>query len=79
MPTSLVAAGYEWTILDDAHFRQPRIAEEDLWGPYTTEDQGQLLRSSARSKGCATDPVPQVEEVIEYLRNHATDAVIGSG
>src|SRR5262245_23666808 len=41
LPTSLVTAGYDWTILDDAHFRAAAIPEEDLWGPYTTEDQGQ--------------------------------------
>ena len=33
LPTSLVAGGYAWTILDDAHFRAAAIPEEDLWGP----------------------------------------------
>ncbi|CAN5534103.1 hypothetical protein BH20CHL7_BH20CHL7_04410 [soil metagenome] len=36
LPSSLVATGYQWTILDDAHFRAAAIPEEDLWGPYTT-------------------------------------------
>jgi 4-alpha-glucanotransferase len=75
MPTSLAAAGYEWTILDDAHFRAAAIAEEDLWGPYTTEDQGQLLRVFGTEQGLRYRiPFRKVEDVIEYLRNHATDA-----
>ena len=59
LPTSLVAAGYAWTILDDAHFRAAAIPEEDLWGPYTTEDQGQLLtRLRHRAGASLPDPVP---------------------
>ena len=51
LPTSLVAGGYAWTILDDAHFRAAAIPEEDLWGPYTTEDQGRLLRVFGTEQG----------------------------
>ena len=55
LPTSLVDGGYDWTILDDAHFRAAAIPEDDLWGPYTTEDQGQLAdASSGPSRACAT-------------------------
>jgi alpha-amylase len=74
LPTSLVAAGYKWTILDDAHFRAAAIPEEDLWGPYTTEDQGQLLRVFGTEQGLRYRiPFREVEEVIEYLREHATE------
>ena len=45
LPTALAEAGYDWTILDDAHFRAASIAEENLWGAYTTEDQGRPLRA----------------------------------
>jgi alpha-amylase len=73
LPTSLVAAGYDWTILDDAHFRAAAIPEEDLWGPYTTEDQGQLLRVFGTEQGLRYRiPFRNVEEVIDYLRQHAT-------
>ena len=48
---SLVAAGYDWTILDDAHFRAATVAEDDLWGLYTTEDQGQRLRRVRHGAG----------------------------
>ena len=60
LPTSLVAAGYDWTILDDAHFRAAAIREDDLWGPYTTDDQGQRLRVFGDRAGAALpDPVPR--------------------
>src|SRR6478752_3525985 len=74
LPTSLVAAGYDWTILGDAHFRAAAIPEEDLWGPYTTEDQGQLLRVFGTEQGLRYRiPFRNVEEVIDYLRLHATE------
>jgi alpha-amylase len=74
LPTSLVAGGYAWTILDDAHFRAAAIPEEDLWGPYTTEDQGQLLTVFGTEQGLRyLIPFHEVDEVIEYLRDHATE------
>ena len=74
LPTSLVAAGYDWTILDDAHFRAAAIPEEGLWGPYTTEDQGHLLRVFGTEQGLRYRiPFRDVEEVIDYLRDHATE------
>jgi len=80
LPTSLVAAGYEWTILDDAHFRAAAIPEEDLWGPYTTEDQGNLLRVFGTEQGLRYRiPFREVDEVIAYLRLHATEAGDGVG
>ncbi len=74
LPTSLVAAGYEWTILDDAHFRAAAIPEEDLWGPYTTEDQGHLLRVFGTEQGLRYRiPFRDVDEVIAYLRDNARE------
>jgi hypothetical protein len=74
LPTSLATAGYEWTILDDAHFRAAAIPEEDLWGPYTTEDQGHLLRVFGTEQGLRYRiPFRDVDEVIGYLREHATE------
>jgi len=73
LPTSLAAAGYDWTILDDAHFRAAAIPEEDLWGPYTTEDQGRLLTVFGTEQGLRYRiPFRDVEDVIGYLRRHAT-------
>jgi hypothetical protein len=74
LPTSLATAGYEWTILDDAHFRAAAIPEEDLWGPYTTEDQGHLLRVFGTEQGLRYRiPFRDVDEVIGYLHEHATE------
>jgi alpha-amylase len=74
LPTSLVAADYAWTILDDAHFRAAAIPEADLWGPYTTEDQGNLLRVFGTEQGLRYRiPFRDVDDVIGYLREHATD------
>ena len=74
LPTSLAAAGYDWTVLDDAHFRAAAIPEEDLWGPYTTEDQGRLLTVFGTEQGLRYRiPFRDVEDVIGYLREHATE------
>ena len=74
LPTSLATTGYAWTILDDAHFRAAAIPEDDLWGPYTTEDQGHLLRVFGTEQGLRYRiPFRAVDEVIDYLRAHATD------
>lgn len=75
LPTSLVSAGYRWTILDDQHFRAAAIPEENLWGAYTTEDQGQLLTVFGTEQGLRYRiPFGTVESVIDYLRDHATEA-----
>jgi alpha-amylase len=74
LPTSLVAAGYDWTILDDAHFRAAAIGEDDLWGPYTTDDQGQRLRVFGTEQGLRYRiPFRDEDEVIDYLRQHASE------
>jgi 4-alpha-glucanotransferase len=75
LPTSLVAAGYQWTILDDAHFRAAAIPEQNLWGAYTTEDQGHLLTVFGTEQGLRYRiPFGTVDDVIGYLRAHATEA-----
>ena len=75
LPTSLAAAGYGWTILDDSHFRAAAIPEDAMWGPYTTDDQGRLLTVFGTEQGLRyLIPFHEVDEVIEYLREHATEA-----
>ena len=74
LPTALVKAGYQWTILDDQHFRAAAIPEENLWGAYTTEDQGNLLTVFGTEQGLRYRiPFGGVEDVIGYLRDHATE------
>ena len=75
LPTSLEAAGYGWTILDDSHFRAAAIPEDAMWGPYTTDDQGRMLTVFGTEQGLRyLIPFHEVEEVIEHLREHATEA-----
>ena len=74
LPLALARAGYAWTILDDAHFRAAAIPEANLWGAYVTEDQGQLLTVFGTEQGLRYRiPFGQVEDVIAYLREHATE------
>ncbi len=74
LPTSLVAAGYGWTIVDDNHFRAAAVPEDRHWGPYVTEDQGSLLTVFGSEKGLRYRiPFGGVEDVIEHLRAHATE------
>lgn len=74
LPTSLVSTGYASTILDDAHFRASGIPEDAMWGPYTTEDQGHLLTVFGTEQGLRYRiPFGQVDDVIAYLREHATE------
>jgi 4-alpha-glucanotransferase len=73
VPVALVDGGYRWTILDDAHFRAASIDESDLWGSYTTEDQGRLLTVFGSDKNLRYRiPFGAVEDVIAYLAAHAS-------
>ena len=73
LPASLAEGGYEWTILDDAHFRAAAIPEAGGWGPYTTEDQGQVVTVFGTEQGLRYRiPFGEVDDVIAHLRQHAT-------
>ena len=75
LPTSLAAAGYRWTILDNSHFRAAAIPEDAMWGPYTTDDQGQILTVFGTEQGLRyLIPFHDVDEVIAYLKDAATEA-----
>ncbi|HEY7736866.1 MAG TPA: alpha-amylase/4-alpha-glucanotransferase domain-containing protein [Candidatus Limnocylindrales bacterium] len=75
LPVALTDAGYRWTILDDAHFRAASIAEDRLWGTFTTEDQGRLLTVFGTEQGLRYRiPFGDVDDVIDHLRDHATEA-----
>jgi len=75
LPGSLADGGYEWTILDDAHFRAAAIPEDRLWAPFVTEDQGKRLTVFGTEMGLRYRiPFGTVDDVIGYLRDHATEA-----
>ena len=53
---------------------QAAIPEANLWGAYTTEDQGNLLTVFGTEQGLRYRiPFGTVEDVIGYLREHATE------
>jgi alpha-amylase len=73
LPATLADAGYDWTIVDDAHLRAATIPDEDQWGSWTTDDQGRRLTLFASSQRLRyLIPFRDVDEVIEELRGHAT-------
>ena len=73
VPTAMVDAGYGWTIVDDAHFRAAALDDHDLWGPYTTDDQGRRLTVFGSDKRLRYEiPFGRVEAVIDHLLANAT-------
>jgi hypothetical protein len=71
----MAEAGIEYTIVDDTHFRYVGLEDEDLLGYYVTEEQGVPLKIFGTSKKLRyTIPWAEVEEVIAYLREMATEA-----
>jgi alpha-amylase len=74
VPTSLHDAGYTWTIVDDAHFRSAGIADDAMWGPYSTDDQGRRISVFGTEMGLRYRiPFGTVGSVIEHLRTNATE------
>lgn len=74
LPGAIAAAGYEWTILDDVHFRAAALPEEALWGAWRTEDQGDRITIFGTEQGLRYRiPFGRVEDVIDHLRRHATE------
>jgi hypothetical protein len=75
VPTALAAAGYRWTILDDSHLRAAGVPDEAMWGPYITDDQGHPLIVFGTEQGLRYRiPFLEVDAVVEYLREQATEA-----
>ncbi len=75
LPTSIAAAGYRWTIVDDAHFRAAALDDDDLWGPYVTEDQGRPLTVFGSDRRLRYGiPFGRVEDMVGHLVAHATPA-----
>lgn len=65
-------AGIEYTILDDYHFRNAGLNEEQLQGYYITEDDGWLLNVFPGSERLRyTIPFAEPHVSIEYLRHIA--------
>jgi alpha-amylase len=73
LPRMLRDASIEWTILDDVHFKNVGLEDNDLYGYYATEDQSSVLKVYATNKALRyTIPWRPVAETIETLRGLAT-------
>jgi 4-alpha-glucanotransferase len=74
LPVSLADAGYEWTVVDDAHLRAASVDESHLWGSFTTDDQGRRLTVFASAMALRYRmPFGTVDQAIDELRQHATE------
>jgi 4-alpha-glucanotransferase len=70
----LAEAGYRYTVLDDNHLRSASVPEDQMWGTYTTDDQGRLLTIFGTEKGLRYRiPFREVDELIDYLRLNASE------
>ena len=78
LPSDLARAGYSYTVLDDNHLRGAAVRDEDMWGTYTTDDQGQRITIFGTEKGLRyRTPFRPVTELIEYLRDAAAGGGLG--
>jgi 4-alpha-glucanotransferase len=70
LPSSLAAAGVNYTLVDDIHFLSAGFEPEELFGAYIAEDRGQSVWLFPGQKALRYFiPFGEVEEVITYLRD----------
>ncbi len=64
----IVAAGIEYTVLDDFHFKAAGLSEDELRGYYLTEDEGRVLAIFPGSERLRyTIPFADPQVTIDYL------------
>jgi alpha-amylase len=69
LTSDLAEAGVKYTILDDFHFKNAGLGEDQLHGYYITEDDGKLLSVFPGSERLRyTIPFQEPHATIEYLR-----------
>ena len=69
MTADVVDAGVEYTVLDDFHFKNAGLLEDELHGDYLTEDEGRLLRVFPGSEPLRyMIPFQEPQATIDYLR-----------
>ncbi len=70
----LAAAGVQYTVLDDFHFKAVGLRDRDLTGYFITEDQGRLLRVFSGSEFLRYSiPFRDPKDTIDYLRSLASE------
>ncbi len=68
----LTAAGIEYSILDDFHFKASGLVDEQLFGHYLTEDDGRTMSIFPGSERLRyLIPFGQPHETVDYLRHVA--------
>ena len=51
LPSTLADAAYDWTIVDDIHFRAASVPPDRALGPYSSDDQGRRIEVKGRTRG----------------------------
>lgn len=74
LPKALREAGIEYITIDDAHLKSAGFAEEETYGYYLTEEQGEAVGVFPISEKMRyLVPFRQVDETIDFLRSVATE------
>lgn len=72
LTSDLATARIDYTILDDFHFKNAGLNEDELFGYYVTENDGQLLRVFPGSERLRyLIPFAEPHETIDYMRQTA--------
>ncbi len=72
LPKPLAEAGVRYTLLDDTPFKMAGLTDDDLFGPYVTEEQGHTLTVFGNVTYLRyAVPWRPVEEVMAWLREQA--------
>ncbi|MDC0935710.1 DUF1926 domain-containing protein [Pirellulales bacterium] len=72
LTSDMVRAGVEYTILDDCHFKNAGLGDEQLDGYYVTEDDAHLLRVLPGSERLRyLIPFEEPHRMIDFLRETA--------
>jgi alpha-amylase len=72
--SEIAAAGIEYTVLDDFHFKNAGLDPQQLYGSYVTEDDGRVLAVFPGSERLRyLIPFAQPHEAIDYLRGIAAE------
>ena len=72
LTAEIAAAGIEYTVLDDYHFKCAGMRNDQLTGYYVTEDEGALVKVFPGSEKLRyTIPFQEPEQTINYLREVA--------
>src|SRR3954468_1188715 len=83
LTSDIADAGIRYTLLDDFHFKNAGLSEEELHGYYTTENDGEILSVFPGSERLRyTIPFREPQETIDYLRpiaEHRPGAVVVFG